>query len=115
MGIDGIGKPGPGGLGPPSGPGGVAGPERPTGETFRVAAEAIDRADSSDALERVHQGELSVEEYLDSRVNEAVQHLAGKLPAEQLDFVRQTLREALSSDPMLIELVQRTVAGAPTE
>ena len=116
MGIDGIGRPGPGGLGAPGGVGGPGGPKRVSGDTFRIDAEAtVERAGGSDALERVHRGELSIDEYLDGRVDEAVQHLVGRLPAEQLDFVRQTLREQLSSDPVLVELVRRTVSTTPTE
>ena len=115
MGIDGIGRPGPG-VGAPGGVGGPGGPKRIGGEAFRIDAEStVERAGGSDALERVHRGELSVDQYLDGRVEEAVQHLVGKLPAEQLDFVRETLREALSTDPMLVELVKRTVSSAPTE
>jgi hypothetical protein len=86
------------------------------GETFQVDGEAtVERAGGSDALERVHRGELSIDEYLDYRVDQAVQHLVGRLPAEQLDFVRQTLKEELGSDPMLVELVKRAVSTVPTE
>ena len=60
-------------------------------------------------------GELSLDQYLDGRVQEAVQHLVGKLSPEQLDFVRGTLREQLSSDPVLVELVQRTVGTESAE
>ena len=67
--------------------------------------------DSSPLLQRLDAGTLSVDEYLDLQVNEAVAHLEGKLPANQLQFVRESLREQLSEDPVLVELVRRTTAG----
>ncbi|MBN1609570.1 MAG: hypothetical protein JW940_23260, partial [Polyangiaceae bacterium] len=68
-----------------------------------------------EALERVRSGELSLDQYLDGRVQEAVQHLVGKLSPDQLDFVRETLREQLSSDPVLVELVGRAVGTERAE
>ena len=112
MGIDGISGRGPSGLG------GVTGPNAPVqkADSFRLDPQApVERTGPSDALERVRSGELSLDQYLDGRVQEAVEHLVGKLPAEQLDFVRETLREQLSSDPVLVELVRRTVGTDPAE
>jgi hypothetical protein len=112
MGIDGISGRGPAGLG------GITGPNAPVSksDSFRLDPQApAERTGMSDVLERVRSGELSLDQYLDGRVQEAVQHLVGKLSPDQLDFVRQSLREQLSSDPVLVELVQRTVGSQPTE
>jgi len=105
MGIDGIGKPPspPGGVGGPSGVGGGGS----TGATFRVEQASGAAPAGSSELERLGRGEISLDEYLDARVLEATEHLGGKLSAEQLDFVKSTLRAQLESDPVLIELVQR--------
>ncbi|MET0794261.1 MAG: hypothetical protein ABW061_22250 [Polyangiaceae bacterium] len=114
MSIDGIGKPpGANSGGVPS----VSGAEaaRPA-EPFSVeparagAASAGSRV--SAALESVQRGELSLDQYLDGRVTEATHHLAGKLSPDQLDFVKQSLREQLATDPVLVELVQRTTGTA---
>jgi hypothetical protein len=117
MGIDGIGKPGPGGVpgsAPVGGPGAASGTG---GEEFKVAkGAAAAGVEGSDELGRLQRGELALDEYLDRRSAEAVRHLQGKLPAEQLEFVQQTLREQLASDPVLVELVQRAtgkLAGEP--
>ena len=111
MGIDGIGKPG--GIG---GAGGPAGPVSPKGEAFEVGKAApADAAQGSDALGKLERGEIGVEEYLDGRVADAVRHLEAKLPAEQLELVRQTLREQLETDPVLVELVRRATASVKTE
>ncbi|HMJ10075.1 MAG TPA: hypothetical protein VK524_01655 [Polyangiaceae bacterium] len=105
MGIDGIGKPpAPGAIG---GLGGAT-PVK-TGETFEVTAPGSSEAASgSDALSRLRSGEISIDDYLEDRIEQAVGHL--QLPAEQLQFVKDTLREQLASDPVLVELVRRTTA-----
>jgi|SRR5687768_12225172 hypothetical protein len=116
MGIDGIGKPGPGR--PPDGVSGGAGSSAVTGargEPFKVEAGASAGVQGSDDLARLHRGELSLDAYLDARSAEAVRHLEGKLSAEQLEFVRQTLREQLATDPVLVELVRRATGGVPSE
>ena len=51
--------------------------------------------------------------YLDIRVADAVGHLEGKLSPEQLEFVKEELREQLRSDPVLIELVRRATGQSP--
>ena len=116
MGIDGIGKP----PGAPIGSvGGVSGTEAPlAGESFSVERSAAGTPAApaeriSAALSSLQRGEVSLDQYLDTRVTEATSHLTGKLSPEQLDFVKQSLREQLSSDPVLVELVQRTTGSSP--
>lgn len=106
MGIDGIGKP------PAPGPLDPAGPtSAKTGKTFEVAAAAPgESASGSEALSRLRSGQISIDEYLEDRVEHAVGHLTPQLSPEQLEFVKETLREQLSQDPVLVELVRRTTA-----
>ena len=116
MGIDGIGKP-PGVNN--GGVSGVSGAEvaRPA-EAFSVdpassgSAPAGAAARVSAELGRVQRGELTVDQYLQGRVTEATSHLVGKLSPDQLEFVQQSLREQLATDPVLVELVQRTTGSA---
>jgi hypothetical protein len=121
MGIDGIGKPGsPGGPGPTGGASGagVSGASK----TFEVGrAEsggevgAVGGVESPD-LSALDRGEISLDQYLDRRVEQALDHLAGKVSPDQLDFVRATLREQLQTDPVLVEMIRRAtgqdVSGA---
>lgn len=73
------------------------------------AAEATGQSDAFMALER---GEISVDQYLDARVESAVAPLLSRLSPEQLEFVRGELRSALTTDPVLVELVRKTTSGA---
>jgi len=111
MGIDGIGKP----PGIPPTPGGSdVAPSR--GETFRVAGAApVEASGQSEALSKLQRGEINLDAYLDTRVADAVAHLENKLVPEQLDFVRQTLRDQLATDPVLVELVRRAAGAAFVE
>jgi hypothetical protein len=116
MGIDGIGKPP--GIGGPSGPAGAerAGQVAPGRETFKVdKAGGVEKAAGSDALSRLERGEIDVNQYLDARVEQAVEHLRGKLSTEQIEFVQSSLRDQLKTDPVLIELVRRSTGSASVE
>jgi hypothetical protein len=114
MGIDGIGKPPGVNIDGVSGAPGAA-PARPS-EPFSVERDASAPASAgsrvSSALSSVQRGELSVDQYLDGRVTDATSHLVGKLSPDQLEFVKQSLREQLATDPVLVELVQRTTGTA---
>lgn|SRR5450432_2990487 len=112
MGIDGIGKPPGASIG---GVGGIQGGEAPrAAEPFSVAgaAAAPPSARISAALSSLQRGEVSLDQYLDGRVSDATRHLAGKISPDQLEFVKQSLREQLATDPVLVELVQRTTGSA---
>lgn len=114
MSIDGIGKPPGAGIG---GVGGTTGTEgaRAT-EPFKVdaSAPAAGGGKVSAALASLQRGELSLDQYLDGRVSDATSHLVGKLSPDQLEFVKQSLRDQMATDPVLIELVQRTTGSVPS-
>ncbi len=110
MGIDGIGKPPGAGIPPVGGPAGAG----KVGETFRAdKPAAVEGAGPSESLARLQRGEIGLDEYLDSSVAQATQALEGKLSAEQLEFVKTSLREQLSSDPVLVDLVRKATGITP--
>ena len=110
MGIDGVGKPG-----GASGTVGVAAPlpvRSSSSDPFSVGSTAeASRVKGSDALVQLQRGDLSVEQYLEAQVIEATQHVAAQLSPEQLGFVKESLRQQLQSDPVLVELVRKTVGS----
>ncbi len=118
MGIDQIGKKGPP-LQPPAaeiGSGRVA----ETGRPFEVSASGPSPSapyvaapePSRTALERLRAGEVDASGYLDLKVNEATAHLT-KLPARELQAIRDALRDRMASDPTLVELVGMATGRTP--
>lgn len=100
---------------PPSGAGRVEGGSvaGQAAEPFSVARGSEVAAPSS-LLDRLQQGELSVDQYLEARVDEAVAPIGSGLSSDELEFVKNSLRAELQTDPVLIELVMRaTGANAP--
>ena len=117
MSINGIGKGG--GLPPIGGPGeaGRPGEVKSPGAEFSVdklnKSEASQRAAGVSPLEQLRAGTLTLPQYLDVKVQEATAHLDGKIDGAQMDFVRSSLREQLSSDPVLIDLVKAATGSLP--
>jgi hypothetical protein len=110
MGIDGVGKGGVSGVTPETV--GSAGSPEPVGAAPALdAGHRVEQASVSEALAQLRRGEIDRSRYLDVRAQAAVSHLEGRLPAEQVDVVRETLRTQLESDPVLAELVRRATAG----
>lgn len=111
MSIDGIGRP----PRPPSGVEPLGGPAPAGGaETFAVERGAETQAVAATGpLAELERGELSLEQYLDARVEDALAPLAQRLAPEQVEFVRGSLRAELASDPVLVELVRRITGAAP--
>ena len=66
-------------------------------------------------LDRLRAGEISVAQYLDIKVSEATSHLERRLGTEQLEFIRNSLREQLASDPLLGELVKASTGSLPPQ
>jgi hypothetical protein len=115
MGIDGIGK---GGVSPPAS--GIDGAKSPSATEigspsteFKVGKATASDAPAAASLDLVRSGAISVSQYLDVKVNEATAHLADRLSADQFSFVRRNLREQLSADPALIDLVKAATGKLP--
>jgi hypothetical protein len=65
------------------------------------------RPQVSEALRQLRNGEIGIDEYLDVRADAAVAHLTNFLTTTELQTVRETIREQLTTDPLLLELVRR--------
>jgi len=93
--------------------GAAAGIERPfDARGAAPAAEVAAAAPSTAPLDRLRAGEIDVAGYLDIKVDQATAHLRG-LPPVELDALRQVLRDKLSTDPALAELVKRATGADP--
>jgi hypothetical protein len=118
MGIDGIGKPRPTG-GTVASPGAAgAGAAPPAAQVdqapFNARAAQTHAASSADGpqspLEQLKAGAIDLGQYLDIKVQEATASIADLAPA-QVDRVRTALRERLSSDPTLVDLVRKATGA----
>ena len=113
MSIDRIGK---GSGAPPAGPTSPAQKSAEPGPAFEVSRAAKPEAPAAvgpTSLEQLHAGKLDFEGYLSAKLHEATAHLQG-IPQVQLDKIRSMLREQLSSDPALADMVQQATGRAPT-
>jgi hypothetical protein len=124
MGIDRIGRKDP----PLSPPGedvggdriGNAGKADKTRRAFEVtsphaasrAPEASPLETSRTALDRWRAGEIDFNGYLDAKVDEATAHLS-TVPPPELDAIRSALRDRISSDHTLVELVRSVTGRVP--
>jgi hypothetical protein len=104
--------------GPPTPPPAASGPGRPA-ESFGSPeaarpAPAIGAAGPSEALQRLRAGDIDLSQYVDLKVQHATAHLSGVVTPAELEAVRAQLRDRLSSDPTLVDLVH-TAAGGATE
>jgi hypothetical protein len=114
MAVDGVGKPPICGLpGSVSSVGNSEPPARsefainaPSGASPSSAVEAVD----SGLLHHLEAGQVNQEQYLDIKAEQAVAHLVGHLPVEQVDLIRATLRDQLSNDPLFQRLVRQVTA-----
>src|SRR5215467_1964041 len=101
MSIDRIGK---GGGGPPASGIGSSGSPSTTevgskGGEFKVQKASAAEGVATEPLDRLRSGEISVSQYIDIKVEQATAHLDKRLSAEQLSFIKDSLREQLSADP----------------
>ncbi len=116
--VDRIGK---GGAPPPGA--GAPGPARPaeTGKTFDVEKPGAARpstdvkveATAPQPLAQLKAGKIDFNEYLDIKVREATGHLQG-LTKVQLETVRGMLRDRMSTDPELVDLLKTATGQVPT-
>lgn len=117
MGIDGIGS-----GRPPIGPASGASTTQKSGETFSLErsgdsarAEATGGVGETADLERLQAGEISLNDYLQTRADKAVAHLSTLLPADQLDIIKEQLVNQMKQDPAVAALVQRATGVLPSD
>jgi hypothetical protein len=83
----------------------------PSGST----APARKHSEGSEALVRLRRGEVTLDAYLDFRVEESLKALRGLVPPAALEIARETLRAELVADPVLVELLKRLTAREPED
>jgi hypothetical protein len=67
----------------------------------------------SEAVQRLERGEISLDDYLEERIEEALVHLKDTVAPSTLENLRFVLREKLRTDPVLVESVRRATGLTP--
>jgi hypothetical protein len=77
------------------------------------AALSLGTSPISDALQAHLDGRLSLDEYLDAQVQGAVGHLRDRVSEEQLQLIKEVLREQVVQSPGFRELLERAGVQLP--
>lgn len=67
-----------------------------------------------ESLQKLRRGDMSLDDYLEERVEAALAHVKGRVSGERLQMLREVVREQLRTDPVLVEIV-RQVTGLSSE
>lgn len=85
--------------------------ERPDATKQASLAAATEATQGSQALARLQAGEIDVEGYADLKVDEATRGLEG-LSSAELEDIKKMLRDQMSTDPGLADLVRSATGQA---
>ncbi len=114
MSIDRIGKSGP----PPATGTPSPGPTAESGKPFEVKrpdatapVHGTTGVTGASPLEQLQSGKLDLDGYLNAKLDQATAHLQS-VPKVQLEQIRAMLREQMSSDPALADLVNQATGQA---
>lgn len=69
---------------------------------------------TDDVLQQLQRGEITLDEFLDRRVELALAHIRGRVSEERLVMLREVMREHVRTDPVVVELVRRATGQIPT-
>jgi hypothetical protein len=61
----------------------------------------------SDDLSRYRRSEITAEQYLESRIDQATLHLRGRVSSRKLDRIRAIVKRMCSSDPAILAMKER--------
>jgi len=83
------------------------------GEKLRAEATVVGEHALNALFARFERGEISVAQYLDEKVNEAVAPYQNKLHGDRLVWLKGMLREQLEADPVFAEYVRQATRSVP--
>lgn len=61
----------------------------------------------NEALQRLHRGEVSLDQYLDEQVERALALVKGRISDDRLAIVRRILHDTIRTDPVVVEVIRR--------
>ncbi len=69
--------------------------------------------EDSEELQALHRGEITLDEFLDRKVEQAVGHWRSKLSAEKFSALRDAARIQIATHPVTVELVRQATGHDP--
>lgn len=84
-----------------------------SGSNATSPSPSVDGDETSEALARVRSGALSLEAYLETLVEAAVDHLKGRMSEDQLDILRRIARDTLREAPEFQEAIRSLTGQTP--
>ena len=67
----------------------------------------------SQSLQKLRRGEMSLDEYLDEATELALARVKSKVVGDALKNLRETMREHLRTDPVMVELIRKVTGQTP--
>ena len=67
----------------------------------------------SEMLDKLKRREITLDQYLNYCAKEAVAHLKGIVDAERLELIQSTIRDQLTTDPVLLRYVEQATGMSP--
>ena len=67
----------------------------------------------SEMLCRFERHEITLGQYLDHCAEEAVAHLKGLVNRERLQFIKEMIRDQMTTDPVMIRYIEQTTGQSP--
>ena len=67
----------------------------------------------SEMLCRFERHEITLGQYLDHCAEEAVAHLKGVVEPERLQFIKEMIRDQMTTDPVMVRYVEQTTGQSP--
>ena len=86
----------------------MPGAGRPNATSLRLR-----EAQLSEELQKLRRGDITLGEYIDICAERAVEHLKGLIDPERLQFIQSSLRDQMTTDPVLIQYLGHATGQDP--
>jgi len=67
----------------------------------------------SEMLCQLQRREISLGQYLDYCAEQAVAHLQGLVDSERLQFIKEMIRDQMTTDPVMVRYIEQTTGLSP--
>ena len=76
-----------------------------------TAEAAAELSEQDELTRKLREGEIDLEGYYEATVELGLAHLRDRMPAEQLEIVRERMREEIETNPVLVKMVRDAIGS----